>query len=123
MDQGIELVDLPSNVSSADRHESRFNRIFEASNVSSADTRGSRYNRIFGASIAIANRRLEILQWISPSVPWERHEDISNDRVDGVGQWFLQTDEFLKWRSGEGDATNQVLFGYGSAGVGKTYLR
>jgi len=123
MNQGIELVDLSSNVSSADL-DGRYNRVFYLpSNVRSPESLDSRYNRVFGASIAIANRRLEILQWISPSVPWERHEDISNDRVDGVGQWFLQTDEFLKWRSGESDATNQVLFGYGSAGVGKTYLR
>jgi len=94
-----------------------------ASDVSSAGRLDSRYDKVFGASIAIANKRLEILQWISPSVPWERHEDISNDRVDGVGQWFLQTDEFVKWRDEKDDVANQVLFGYGGAGVGKTYLR
>ena len=105
MSQGTPLISLSSHVSSP------------------ADCSGNRYDRVFGATIAIANRRLEILQWISPSVPWERHEDISNDRVDGIGEWFLQTDEFVKWRDGEGDVANQVLFGYGGAGVGKTYLR
>ncbi|RPB01314.1 hypothetical protein L873DRAFT_1642219, partial [Choiromyces venosus 120613-1] len=63
-----------------------------------------------------------ILKWISPSLPWERHEDIRNDRVDEIGQWLLGTDEFVKWRYGEDGGCNQVLFCHGEAGVGKTYL-
>ena len=45
------------------------------------------------------------------------------DRVDGVGNWLLETNEFREWRSNGGGADKAVLFCSGDPGVGKTYLR
>ena len=52
-----------------------------------------------------------------------KHQDVRTDRLDGVGNWLLETKEFREWRSKEGGADKAVLFCYGDPGVGKTYLR
>ncbi|RPA93496.1 hypothetical protein L873DRAFT_1815826 [Choiromyces venosus 120613-1] len=44
----------------------------------------------------------KILQWLSPLEPRARHQDVRTRRVEGVGEWFLQTEEFLNWRDGKG---------------------
>ena len=71
----------------------------------------------------IADENPEIMQWLSPLDPSGRHQDVRTDRVDGVGNWLLETDEFREWRSSEGGADNAILFCHGNPGVGKTYLR
>ena len=48
---------------------------------------------------------------------------MSEDRMDGVGNWLLGTSEFKKWHTSEDKVVNPVLFCYGDPGVGKTYLR
>ena len=66
-----------------------------------------------------------ILAWISPLDPKLRHQDIRDRRIEGIGEWVLQTEEFKTW-SGVGEdvnADNPVLFCYGNPGVGKTYIR
>ena len=71
------------------------------------------------------DQRSEILAWLSPLEPRLRHQDIRTRRVDDVGDWLLQTDQFRNWC----DATSQdefdkgVLFCYGNPGVGKTHMR
>ena len=65
----------------------------------------------------------QIMRWLSPLRPDNRHQDVRTDRFDGVGDWFLETSEFREWRSGEGGADKAVLFCSGNPGVGKTYLR
>jgi len=65
----------------------------------------------------------QILYWLSPLEPRNRHQDLRTDRFDGVGDWFLETREFREWRGGEGGADEAVLFCSGNPGVGKTYLR
>ena len=65
----------------------------------------------------------QILQWLSPLEPQQRHEDVRTERLDGVGNWVLETSEFRKWRDGEDGSVEQVLFCYGNPGVGKTYVR
>ena len=67
--------------------------------------------------------RQQILQWLSPLEPQQRHEGVRTDRLDSVGNWVLETDEFRKWRDMEDGCVEQVLFCYGNPGVGKTYLR
>jgi len=71
----------------------------------------------------IADENPEIMKWLSPLDPRGRHHDVRTDRVDGVGNWLLETKEFREWRSNEGGADKAVLFCYGNPGVGKTYLR
>jgi len=48
---------------------------------------------------------------------------VRTDKLDSVGGWFLETNEFREWRSGGGGADKAVLFCYRNPGVGKTFLR
>ena len=72
----------------------------------------------------VADDRPNILAWLSPLDPKIRHQDIRDGRVENVGEWVLQTQEFKTWYAGgEGDESdNGVLFCYGNPGVGKTYI-
>ena len=65
----------------------------------------------------------QILQWLSPLEPQQRHQGVRADRLDGVGNWVLETSEFRKWRDAEDGCVEQVLFCHGNPGVGKTYVR
>ena len=73
----------------------------------------------------IADDRSQILTWLSPLEPRLQHQDIQNRRVDNIGKWLLQTEEFRSWYVGNegGGCDNPVLFCYGNPGVGKTYIR
>ena len=67
---------------------------------------------------------LQIMRWLSPLEPDTRHHGVRIDRLDGVGEWLLETSEFLEWRRGGEDEVHEaVLFCSGNPGVGKTYLR
>ena len=81
------------------------------------------HNNTVNVNKVIANENPEIMKWLSPLDPRGRHHDVRTDRVDGVGNWLLETNEFREWRSSEGRADKAVLFCYGDPGVGKTYLR
>ena len=72
-----------------------------------------------------ADDRPNILAWLSPLDPRVRHQDIRDRRVENIGEWLLQTEEFKSWCGGSegGKSDNAVLFCYGSPGVGKTYIR
>jgi len=72
-----------------------------------------------------ADGRSNILAWLSPLDPKLRHQDIRNRRIESVGEWVLQTEEFRSWCAGseDGKSDNAVLFSYGNPGVGKTYIR
>ena len=65
-----------------------------------------------------------ILAWLSPLDPKLRHQDIRDCRVENIGEWVLQTEEFRSWYAGsEGwESDNAILFCYGNPGVGKTYI-
>ena len=73
----------------------------------------------------IIDDRSEILAWLSPLDPKLRHQDIQSCRVENVGKWLLQTEEFRSWYASSegGESDNAVLFCYGNPGVGKTYIR
>jgi len=81
------------------------------------------HNNITDANKVIADENTEIMRWLSPLDPGRRHQDVRTDRLDGVGNWLLETNEFREWRSSEGEADKAVLFCYGNPGVGKTFLR
>ncbi|RPB00654.1 hypothetical protein L873DRAFT_1788836 [Choiromyces venosus 120613-1] len=65
----------------------------------------------------------KILQWLSSLEPRVRHQDIRTRRMEGVGNWFLQSDEFLNWCGGKGGDDRVALFCSGAPGAGNTYLR
>ena len=73
-------------------------------------------------NFSVADDRASILSWLSPLEPRLRHQDIRDHRVENVGEWLLQTEEFRGWCAG-GGSDNAVLFCYGDPGVGKTYIR
>ena len=73
--------------------------------------------------ISVPDKKRQILKWLSPLTPRERHQAIGEGRVNRLGDWLLRTDEFEKWHTGENQTVYPVLFCYGDPGVGKTYLR
>ena len=64
-----------------------------------------------------------IMSWLSPLRPGNRHHDVRTKRFEGAGDWLLETREFQEWRRGDGGHDRAVLFCSGDPGVGKTYLR
>ena len=75
--------------------------------------------------VTVVDDRSNILAWLSPLDPKSRHQDIQERRVENIGEWLLQTEEFRSWCAGSGGdgSDNRVLFCYGDPGVGKTYIR
>jgi len=65
----------------------------------------------------------KIMKWLSPLEPQRRHQGVRTDRLDGVGDWVLETSELKKWRDAENGSVEPVLFCSGNPGVGKTYIR
>ena len=92
-------------------------------NVNSNNVTNIHNNNTVTVNKIIADENPEIMRWLSPLDPRGKHHDVRTDRLDGVGNWVLETNEFREWRSGEGGADKSVLFCYGDPGVGKTYLR
>jgi len=74
---------------------------------------------------AATDERSEILAWLSPLEPLIRHEDIRTRRVNEVGDWLFQAEEYRNWVGGirEVESDGAALFCYGGPGVGKTYIR
>jgi len=79
----------------------------------------------FNSNSVVADERSEILAWLSPLRPQRRHRDIQACRVNGVGEWLLDTEEYRNWSGGmlEGKSDGSALFCHGAPGVGKTYIR
>ena len=50
-------------------------------------------------------------------------QGVRTSRLDGIGNWTLETNEFRKWSGKENGSVEPVLFSYENPGVGKTYLR
>ena len=102
---------------------------FGSGNVDSGNVTNS-YNTITLNKGAIAVNKTEdednqIKQWLSLLEPQHRHQSVQADRVNGVGGWLLERNEFLEW-SGTGSGgipESAVLFCYGDPGVGKTHIR
>ena len=67
----------------------------------------------------------EVLLKLPPLDPRSRHQDIRGQRVDNIGEWLFQTEEFRSWCAGKAgdESDNAVLFCCGDPGAGKTYIR
>jgi len=81
------------------------------------------FNNIVNFVTEIDDEGRQILQWLSPLEPQQRHQGVRTDRLDGVGNWVLETGEFGKWRDAQDGCVGPVLFCCGDPGVGKTYVR
>jgi len=68
--------------------------------------------------------RSGILAWRSPLEPRVRHQNLEAGRVDKVGDWLLQTQQFRSWWDGstQDESPNATIFCYGNPGAGKTYI-
>ena len=92
-------------------------------NVNSLNNVTNIHNKFITVNKVIVDENPEVMQWLSPLDPRRRHQDVRIDRLDGVGNWILETSEFREWRSNDGRADMAILFCCGNPGVGKTYLR
>ena len=83
------------------------------------------FNTTVVNNVTAADERSDILSWLSPLEPRLRHKDIQERRVESIGEWVLETEEFKSWyaSSGGSGSDNAVLFCYGDPGVGKTFNR
>jgi len=81
------------------------------------------FNNVWN-NCTIADDRSGILAWLSP-LERTRHDDIRARRIENVGDWLLQTEEYRNWLGGtsNGGPNFSALFCYGDPGVGKTYIR
>ena len=74
----------------------------------------------FNTTVYRSDEDAQVMVWLSPLEPGNRHHGIRSSRFEGVGDWLLETRE---WRGGAGGADKAVLLRSGNPGVGKTYLR
>ena len=92
-------------------------------NINSFNNNNNSFNNIVNYIAEEDAEGRQILQWLSPLEPQQRHRGVQADRLDSVGSWILETSEFRKWRDAEDGCAEPVLFCYGNPGVGKTYVR
>ncbi|KAJ5167506.1 ankyrin [Penicillium canariense] len=64
--------------------------------------------------------RSSILNWISTSKYYQKHQLIQASRAQNTGTWILERDEFIQWR--DDSSPSNVLVCHGIQGSGKTNL-
>jgi len=119
------VIDRPYPItpySSARSKERKMSQYPIHDNNNSFNTTNSFNNNVWN-NFTIADDRFPLLAWLSPLEPKLRHRGIQDHRVDNVGEWLLQTEEFRTWHDGSGEGDKAVLFCYGGPGVGKTFIR
>ena len=102
------------------------NNSFKNTNLNSSDTNSLNNTKNLGnLNLGSAGETAEILAWLSPLESRVRHKDVREHRVEDVGDWVLQTEEYQDWSNGiqGGESNNSVLFCYGHPGAGKTHIR
>ena len=101
---------------SYNNNENSFNKNDRSFNTNSFNTTTYNYTT--------SDDRSEILAWLSPLEPRVRHRDIGSRRVDSIGAWLLETEEFKRWHKGsrEDGSYHPTLFCDGNSGVGKSYI-
>jgi len=68
--------------------------------------------------------RSEILAWLSPLESQVQYPDTGARRVDSIGAWLPETEEFRRWKHGsrEDGPHHPILFREGDPGARKSYL-
>ena len=77
---------------------------------------------VINVNTMISDEDNQMMEWLSPLKPQQRHQSVRADRLDGVGDWFLETSEFREWSNAEDGSFERVLFCFGGPGVGKNTL-
>lgn len=67
-----------------------------------------------------ADKKVDILNWISKQTYTQRHHSIESSRADGTGGWLLEQEEYTRWR--DDVSSSNSLWCHGIQGVGKTVL-
>ena len=120
------MAQKPSRAISISNNIKSLNNVKSFNNVNSFNVNSfnivNSFNNIVNVGTGALDEDDQIREWLSPLKPQQRHQDIRADRLDGVGNWFLETGEFRKWSGGEEGSPEGVLFCSGGPGVGKTYL-
>src|ERR1700759_103259 len=86
-------------LSISDNNQS-FNNVKSFNNVESFNNVNS-FNNVINVNTGTLDEDDQIREWLSPLKPHQRHQDVRADRLDGVGDWFLEISEFRGWSSGE----------------------
>ncbi|KAI5813444.1 hypothetical protein BZA77DRAFT_296034 [Pyronema omphalodes] len=60
-----------------------------------------------------------ILQWISDIPYTSHHKRISEERLEGTGNWLFEREEYTTWMS---SSESKLLLLRGIPGAGKTYI-
>jgi len=79
------------------------------------------YNNTINVGVSEESSRIQA--WLSPLEPHARHQDVRNRRLDGIGGWVLEENEFESWRASQDGSVNRIILCYGDQGTGKTYIR
>ena len=74
-------------------------------------------------NVGVSEESARVQAWLSPLEPHARHQDVRNRRLDGVGDWVLQKNEFKSWCRSQDSSADPTLLCYGDQGAGKTYIR
>ena len=80
------------------------------------------FNNVWN-NCTITDGRSQLLTWLSPLEPRLRNQDIRERRIENVGEWLMETEEFRSWYDWNGEGEKAVFFCYGAPGVGKTFIR
>lgn len=68
--------------------------------------------------VLVSQKVKAVIDWLTPLNFLARQESIIRDRSKGTGAWFLESETFDRWRSGD----DSVLWCPGIPGAGKTFL-
>ena len=100
-----------------------FNNSTNCQNTTNSYNTTTSFSNVWN-NCTVADDRSQLLAWLSPLEAGLRHCDIQERRVNDVGGWLMETEEFKGWcgLGGEGEGDQAVLFGYGNPGVGKTFI-
>ena len=120
LNEPIQSSQHPILESISNSEKQRMSRAF-TDNIDSFNVSNS-YNNVI--ILTAADDESKVLAWLSPLEPEVRHQDICDQRVDGIGGWLLETKEFRSWYNGneKGETDQAALFCYGDPGVGKSYI-
>ena len=110
----------PYGISHTRTDNNTTNNVHGSSNTNFANVSNS-YNHTI--NVGVSEESLRIQAWLSPLDPHARHQDVRNRRLDGVGEWVLEKNEFESWRESQDSSVNRTLLCYGNQGAGKTYIR
>jgi len=123
------LSSLPRNIISSPSYSVThpFNKTNKGCKMSHDNNFSNNANSFNVWNYTFTDDRSQLLAWLSPLEPSLRHRDVRERRVNNIGEWLMQTEEFRRWcgQSVESEAGGDtaVLFCYGDPGVGKTFIK